>query len=69
VSEEKALSQYPGGNPPVAVEDGYAKAAKGALVFVLGRGGASGVITYTGEPSIEGFESKLRRLHRHRGSL
>ena len=55
------MSQDPGGNPPVAVEDGYAKAAKGALVFVLGRGGASGVITYTGEPSIEGFESKLRR--------
>lgn len=56
------MSRDSGGKPPEAGEDGYAKTAKGALVFVLGRGGASGVITYTGEPSMEGFESKLHRV-------
>jgi hypothetical protein len=56
------MSRGSGGKPTDATEEGYAKTAKGALVFVLGRGGASGVITYTGEPSIEGFESKLHKV-------
>ena len=55
------MTQGSGSKPPEAGEGSYAKNAKGALVFVLGRSGASGVIQYTGEPNIEGFESKLRR--------
>ena len=56
------MSQDSGSKPSETGEGSYAKNAKGALVFVLGRGGASGVITYTGEPKIEGFESKLREV-------
>jgi hypothetical protein len=41
-------------------EEGYAKKAKGALVFFMGHTGASAVLVYTGEPRAEDFESKLR---------
>ena len=43
-------------------EEGYAKKAKGALVFFMGRTGASTVLVYTGEPRAEDFESKLRKV-------
>ena len=46
--------------PGEAGADSYAKTAKGALVFILGRSGASATMLYTGEPHVEDFESKLR---------
>ena len=39
--------------------EGYANKAKGALVYFMGRTGASTVLVYTGEPRAEDFESKL----------
>jgi hypothetical protein len=48
-----------GNGPPGTGAEGYAKTAKGAMIFILGKNGARKVIFYTGEPQIEDFESKL----------
>jgi hypothetical protein len=45
--------------PVEARGEGYASAAKGAMVFILGRNGASKALFYTGEPNVEDFESRL----------
>ena len=48
--------------PPGAGEEAYAKAAKGAMVFILGQNGARKTVFYTGEPRVEDFESRLHAV-------
>ncbi len=57
-----AKSQVSSGKQPDMGEDSYAKAAKGALVFILGRNGASATMLYTGEPHVEDFDSRLHKV-------
>ncbi|HEV2390639.1 MAG TPA: hypothetical protein VGS04_07950 [Nitrososphaerales archaeon] len=48
--------------PPGQGGEAYAKSAKGAMVFFLGKTGASRVMFYTGEPDMADFESKLQKV-------
>jgi len=48
-----------GASPREGGGDAYAKSAKGAMVYILGKNGASRVMFYTGEPNMKDFESKL----------
>lgn len=49
-----------GATKPPEGGEAYAKSAKGAMVFFLGKTGASRVMFYTGEPDMADFESKLQ---------
>lgn len=46
-------------SPPEREGEAYANSAKGAMVFFLGKTGASRVMFYTGEPDMADFESRL----------
>jgi hypothetical protein len=48
-----------GAKPPEGGEQNYTKVAKGAMVYILGKNGASRVMFYTGEPNLKDFERKL----------
>ena len=57
-----AKSHESGGKQSQTSEDTYAKTAKGALVFILGKNGAAKTMLYTGDPHMDDFESKLHGI-------